>query len=464
MKTKITFYVLAICILFLLNKNINAQQNNFIFDFDYAQFGYDTTSNYVEFYYSFDQSSLTKIKKDSAVYVEGILHITLENNLTNTKAVDNDWKISYKVASDTSIAEDKSLIGVVGFVIPQGDYTSDISGRDASDSSEIKSYKETISIKPFMNDGFSLSDVQLSSKILQESPNESSVFYKNTYEVIPIPTCVFGGSQPVVFYYCELYKLKNSQSDNPLKMQTLVVNSKGKRVFTRAKDIAKRTDSRVEVGTFLINKYPTDSYTLIVSLFDTLSNVGLTSSKKFFVYNPDVAQTDTAIGSHQDILGSEFAVMSEEEIDLLFSQSKYIATSNEIDEYNKITELEGKRKYLYEFWKKRDPDSSTPGNEFYNKYFSRVKASNQKYSTISRAGWRSDRGRIFIMYGDPSEIERYPNQIDSKPYEIWHYNEIEGGVVFVFADLTGFSDYTLLHSTLRGELRDDNWTSRISSF
>ena len=41
-------------------------------------------------------------------------------------------------------------------------------------------------------------------------------------------------------------------------------------------------------------------------------------------------------------------------------------------------------------------------------------------------------------------------------------HEIEGGVYFVFADLTGFSDYTLLHSTKRGELRDDNWQRRIA--
>jgi len=77
---------------------------------------------------------------------------------------------------------------------------------------------------------------------------------------------------------------------------------------------------------------------------------------------------------------------------------------------------------------------------------------------------KSDRGRIFIIYGEPSEIERYPNQVDTKPYEIWYYNELEGGVVFVFGDLTGFSDYTLLHSTLRGELRDDNWLRRITTF
>ncbi|MHA1988555.1 MAG: hypothetical protein ACW98D_18135, partial [Promethearchaeota archaeon] len=68
---------------------------------------------------------------------------------------------------------------------------------------------------------------------------------------------------------------------------------------------------------------------------------------------------------------------------------------------------------------------------------------------------------VHIMYGEPTEIERYPNQIESRPYEIWSYDSLEGGVVFIFADLTGFSDYQLVHSTKRGELRDDNWQRRI---
>ena len=54
MKTKLIFFLFSLFGLILLNKNLIAQQNNFIFDYDYAEFGYDSTSDYVEFYYSFD--------------------------------------------------------------------------------------------------------------------------------------------------------------------------------------------------------------------------------------------------------------------------------------------------------------------------------------------------------------------------------------------------------------------------
>jgi GWxTD domain-containing protein len=116
---------------------------------------------------------------------------------------------------------------------------------------------------------------------------------------------------------------------------------------------------------------------------------------------------------------------------------------------------------MNDFWKARDQFSDTPQNEFFLSYFQRVEVANARYNTLSRQGWKTDRGRIYLMYGEPTEIERYPSQIETRPYEIWQYTEIEGGVFFIFADLLGFSDYNLIHSTKRGELRDDNWTRRI---
>ena len=107
--------------------------------------------------------------------------------------------------------------------------------------------------------------------------------------------------------------------------------------------------------------------------------------------------------------------------------------------------------------------SPASAREWLRKYFERVKKANTQYTTIQQKGWKTDRGRVLLVFGEPSEIERYPNQVDTKPYEIWNYHELEGGVIFVFADLTGFSDYQLIHSTKRGEISDPNWQSKINT-
>jgi len=92
-----------------------------------------------------------------------------------------------------------------------------------------------------------------------------------------------------------------------------------------------------------------------------------------------------------------------------------------------------------------------------------VKEASTRFKNLSRNGIKTDMGRVFIMYGEPEQIERFPNQKDTKPYEIWTYEQIESGVSFIFADITGFSNYILVHSTKRNEYHDENWLSRIAT-
>jgi hypothetical protein len=80
---------------------------------------------------------------------------------------------------------------------------------------------------------------------------------------------------------------------------------------------------------------------------------------------------------------------------------------------------------------------------------------------MGQEGWHTDRGRVYVLYGESDEVERFPSTSESKPYEIWHYNQIEGSVIFVFIDRTGFGEYTLVNSTKRGEVKDDNWQNYL---
>lgn len=449
------FYII---LLLFITKIIYSQ--NLGFDFDYAQFGYDSTSNFVEFYYVFEQSKLTEIKKNDKSIVEALLKITIVDSAKGDTILSNRWIVQHEPINQASSSQ--SLVGVINFILPKGVYKSTLEGSDVNSSSNKKSIDEYIRVNPFRKNDLSISDIQLASKMIQGSENTNSIFYKNTFEVIPIPNLVFGENQPVLFFYTELYNLQDDsyEVDN-LKINEVIYNSRGKMVSRKDKILSRNTETRVEVGSFVLSKLPTDTYTLIISVIDTIKNIGVNSSKRFFVYNPNIIDTDTAFVSIKPVLGSVFGAMSEEELNDIFAKSKYIATSGEIDKYNKIKGEESKREFLFDFWNNRDLNPSTPENEYFYDYLKRIEISNQRYNSMQKPGWKTDRGRIFIIYGEPSEIERYPNQIESRPYEIWNYNDIEGGVFFIFADLTGFSDYTLVHSTKRGELRDDNWGRRI---
>ena len=456
MKSKILF------LWFFLFATISfAQENRNLFDFDFAQFAYDSSSNYVEFYYSLNPHAMTIKSSDSSKYIEGVLAISLEDTATKTFALNKDWKLRHELSPDTNA--NQNLVGVLGFAIPKGSYKCMISVKDLENNKNIKYITDYLKVKPFQSDSLGISDVQLASKIIQDSPNKNSIFYKNTYEIIPQPTLVFGESLPVVYYYCELYNHFKKIKGNSILLVSEIKNSRGKVYYKKNKPILNTDESIVEVGAIPVIKFPTDSYTLELMLLDSANSYGVQSLKRFFVYNPNIKNLDTINYSQSNVLSSIFGVMSAEECDNLLNESKYIATKTEIDQYKKLTNVSAKREFLFNFWKRRNPNPSSSKNSYLQEYLERVKVSNERYGALNLDGWKTDRGRVYIEYGEPSEVDRYPNQTDTKPYEVWHYNDIEGGVEFDFGDLTGFGDYQLLNSTKRDEMRDDNWQQRIAT-
>ncbi|MGZ5192094.1 MAG: GWxTD domain-containing protein [Flavisolibacter sp.] len=128
------------------------------------------------------------------------------------------------------------------------------------------------------------------------------------------------------------------------------------------------------------------------------------------------------------------------DLDKAISQLVYIATPSEL---NNIEDASGQKekvsRYL-EFWKKKDPTPSTDENEIFNEYYRRVAYANSNFTHYVE-GWRSDRGMVFILLGSPSNVDRHPFDLESKPYEVWYYYELNRNYIFV--DETGFGDYRL---------------------
>lgn len=97
------------------------------------------------------------------------------------------------------------------------------------------------------------------------------------------------------------------------------------------------------------------------------------------------------------------------------------------------------RKKLQEFWSKKDPTPDTEFNELKAEYYRRIDYAYQHYSSGDVAGFNTDRGRIYILYGPPENIERvYPTEGPTK--EIWTYENRR----FVFKATSGFGDFKLI--------------------
>ena len=168
--------------------------------------------------------------------------------------------------------------------------------------------------------------------------------------------------------------------------------------------------------------------------------------------NPGVvlAETDQSVASYSQ---SEYKDLPESVLDDMFDQACYVASPSEINVYKVLNSLESKRQFLYRFWKTLDKER--PG--WQEEYYDRVTHADQQWSSGSTPGWKTDRGRVYILYGEPSRYDRRPVGPNENPYEVWYYDNIEGGVEFDFVDITGFGEYRLVNSTKRGEISYPNW-------
>lgn len=422
---------------------------------DFSRFKFNEDSTYLEIYYSI----LTGALVEDNNRIEAEIKIIIKDSLTNEIRGFNNFRIINEIQDETE--KNKFLTGVNGFELPEGNYVAQFEIIDYHDS--LNSYIVYFPIKVFTFDSkyFSISDLQLCSNIIENSEKQNSIFYKNTYEVFPNPSNIYGNGLPILFYYVEFYDLLKDADEHSIKLTTKVIDWVGKEKYSKEKVIKRKYNSIVEVGAINITKFATGTYTIALYLIDSLHNFGLVSSKRFYVYNPEIQVEQPKAVSDADLLSSEFNVMNDDELNLYFEQSKYIANSEEIKQWNSLKDIESKRNFLLNFWKKRDTDLSTAINEFKIIYFERVKRADEMFRSTREKGWKSDRGRVYILYGEPSEIDRYPNEMDAYPYEIWYYNNLEGGVQFVFGDIMGTGQMILIHSTLRGEMRDDNWYNRV---
>jgi GWxTD domain-containing protein len=139
-----------------------------------------------------------------------------------------------------------------------------------------------------------------------------------------------------------------------------------------------------------------------------------------------------------------------------------IASGEERDAFNALRTDEERDRFVSMFWLRRDPSPGTAANEFKDDYYRRIALANQRFGTPAGVpGWRTDRGRVLIRYGEPESIEAHPKggtyirdiqdgggRVSTFPFERWRYRAIEGlgqNIVLEFVDVVGDGTYRLTY-------------------
>lgn len=136
----------------------------------------------------------------------------------------------------------------------------------------------------------------------------------------------------------------------------------------------------------------------------------------------------------------------------------YIITAEERDAFRHLNTEEEREQFVENFWLRRDPTPDTIENESKEEHYRRIAYSNERFAS-GKPGWKTDRGRIYIMHGPPDEIESYPaggmyerpmeeggGSTSVYPFERWRYRYIEGvgsDIILEFVDISGSGEYRM---------------------
>ena len=145
---------------------------------------------------------------------------------------------------------------------------------------------------------------------------------------------------------------------------------------------------------------------------------------------------------------------------------RWIITDEERSAFKQLSNDEERDAFIEAFWQRRDPTPDTAENEFKEEHYQRMAYANEHFAA-GIPGWKTDRGRIYIMYGKPDEIDSHPSggtyerpieegggETSTFPFEDWRYRYLEGvgqEIIIEFVDNCMCGDY---HMTMDRSEKD----------
>lgn len=349
-----------------------------------------------------------------------------------------------------------SALEILDFALAPGRYRLDI---EVTDSASGRRLGSNVTLEGFSNEP-PLSDLLLAPDIREAGPGDtlpgSGEIRKGKLLITASAELLLTPLRSKAFYLLETY---NEQPDSA-RLALTVKDTSGKVVVSTPSSMAQLPKGGgMLTGALDLTGLPPGRYQLTTGL--SMDGQKLERSARFEM--ADLAETmakaaDAKAAERVTDVGY-FADMTPKELDDAEAPLVLIGKSGELSVYNDKLSVPAKRRFLSEFWARRDPTPGTPQNEARDQFYSAITYAGKTYKEGGRAatpGWKTDRGRVYARNGVPDEVLRRSQQGNAPPYEVWRYTRGKERY-YVFADRTGFGAYNLLHSNDLQESGLSNW-------
>lgn len=196
------------------------------------------------------------------------------------------------------------------------------------------------------------------------------------------------------------------------------------------------------------SKLHSGKYKLFIEFVRNNESLAKTESNEFYVTNS--GKNKKTLGTKNksvSIFSTLFENYTADEINELFSKSQFIATKKEMDLYKNLNDLQSKKAFIISFWENRNENET----ENFDAYMMRISNVNALFSTKYTQGIKTEKGKIYMKYGECDDIYTSNMSSETKPYEVWYYPNIQNGIYFFFVDMNGFGDFKMIHSTAQNE-------------
>jgi GWxTD domain-containing protein len=458
--------LIVMCMLLALSAPRIAQSQNgddsrLTIDADYSYFKIpdDTAHTYFEIVYTIHRHQLHFIPTEDGYVAYIDFHLTLKDD--NGVLLDStSWRAGNAVQKLSVLDDTGYLIpDIIADRLPPGKYQVDL---DLICGGQQGHSFLALDLPVYNSKKLELSSIQLAYEISRDT-SMAGKFTKNGFKIMPNPSSAYSAESKTLPVYVEGYGLDNSpNSDSMFVAQFDILDRDSKHIFGFNPISFRKPGNSAVIGkTLSLDSIPPGDYLIQFKLTDGSASVSTT--KPFSIIASREVVRRTILSGILQKYPEANNIKSEADADKFRDEITYLATQDELSLYESLN-LDGKAAFQKDFWLRRDPDPSTALNEFELEYYKRFDYVESNFGKFrgGQAGWRTDMGRVYLLYGEPSDIERHAQEIDSRSWEQWWYHGMEGGVYFVFIDYENSSGYTLVHSSKSNEVKDYDWQSKIN--
>jgi GWxTD domain-containing protein len=354
--------------------------------------------------------------------------------------------------------------------LANGSYRMELSVRDVNREGARPFTSERNLIVDYHPNTVAVSDIELVESYTPIQDGQATATTKNGYDIIPYVNNYYPPGMNTLKFYAEIYNTPAVLGAEPFLVSYHIETFEKKRVLEQYRGFSKREPTAVSVvlGEFPIENLPSGNYSLVVEARNRQNEI-IAYKDCFFQRNNGQTAAEMQEGTIRDLQVENTFVAAYTDKDTLaefISSLQPVSNATEtMFEHNqlKIADVKLMQQFFYDFWSRRNPEDPESAWQAYRLEVTKV---NKEFGTLSKRGYETDRGRVYLQYGPPDRMIREYNEPSAYPYEIWHYHTMENQgqtnrkFVFYNPDLVT-NDFALIHSTATGEIQDNQWQLRL---